>query len=532
MKWRWLFILALPVLAGLLAGCSGAGQSGTTAVTITIGSGKASSKAAYRPVVSKATATVASVTFSISGTGMDTVTRTVAITPPQTVTEVFNVLTGPARTILIEAKDGSGNIVYSGSTTMDLNGTPVTLTLPLQTMIFNRLITSPWNDESTAMVRAANGDLLVSGHTLGDLEGNVNADPLHGTFDVFVTRLSPTGARIWTRQFGTAGDDLCYGIAVDASGIYLAGSTSGALNSMPTTSLGPINAFVTKLSATGAHLWTRLTGTTGARTFGNAIAIDSSGNSYVTGDTDGSLGAPNQGLYDVFVTKLWTAQAGTTADDFSEGIAVNAAGTTVVITGSTRGALAGLYNGAADVYILAFDALTGALLTSPRAQFGTAADDDAWAVAIDVAGNVYVAGETSGSLSGANAGLSDLFVASYSPTGGQNWVKQFGTPGNDVANAITVDPVAGVVVTGRTGGDLQGAGSDGFDDSFTVLLDTNGNLLWTRQYGTRSNDDGIGVATDGSGNIWVIGNTFGGFTSSATEDIFLLRYDSNGNKVP
>jgi hypothetical protein len=111
-------------------------------------------------------------------------------------------------------------------------------------------------------------------------------------------------------------------------------------------------------------------------------------------------------------------------------------------------------------------------------------------------------------------------------------VKQFGTPGNDVANAITVDPVAGVVVTGRTGGDLQGAGSDGFDDSFTVLLDTNGNLLWTRQYGTRSNDDGIGVATDGGGNIWVIGNTFGGFTSSATEDIFLLRYDSGGNVIP
>jgi hypothetical protein len=384
MKWRWLFILALPVLAGLLAGCSGAGQSGTTAVTITIGSGKASSKAAYRsPVVSKATATVASVTFSISGTGMDTVTRTVAITPPQTVTEVFNVLTGPARTILIEAKDGSGNIVYSGSTTMDLNGTPVTLTLPLQTMIFNRLITSPWNDESTAMVRAANGDLLVTGHTLGDLEGNVNADPLHGTFDVFVTRLSPTGARIWTRQFGTAGDDLCYGIAVDASGIYLAGSTSGALNSMPTTSLGPINAFVTKLSATGAHLWTRLTGTTGARTFGNAIAIDSSGNSYVTGDTDGSLGAPNQGLYDVFVTKfsptglqLWTAQAGSLAADFSEGIAVNAAGTTVVITGSTRGDLAGGNAGAGttDIHIHSFNALTGAL--NWNAQFGTSADDD------------------------------------------------------------------------------------------------------------------------------------------------------------
>ena len=477
MRWRWLFILALPVLAGLLAGCSGAGQNGTTAVTITIGSGKASSKAAYRsPVVSKATATVASVTFSISGTGMDTVTRTVAITPPRTVTEVFNILTGPARTILVEAKDGSGNIVYRGSTTMDLNGTPVTLTLPLQTMIFNRLITSPWNDESTSTARDANGDLLVTGHTLGDLEGNVNADPTHGTFDVFVTKLSPTGARIWTRQFGTAGDDLCYSVAtLTATGeIYLAGSAAGSLNGKPTAGLGPINTFVTKLSATGAHLWTRLTGTAGARTFGNAIAVDSSGNSYVTGDTDGSLSAANAGVFDAFVTKLsptglrlWTVQAGSTAADFSEGIAVNAAGTTVVIAGSTRGDLAGGNAGAGtgttDIHIHSFNALTGAF--SWNEQLGTPADDDAWAVAIDSSGNVYVAGETSGSLGAANAGLSDLFVVSYGSAGGVPiWTRQLGTAGNDVANAIAVDPVAGVVVTGRTGGDLQGAGSDGFDD--------------------------------------------------------------------
>lgn len=543
MKWRWLFILALPVLAGLLPACTGSGQSGLTAVTITIGSGKASSKSAFRsPVVSKATPTVVSIAFTISGSGMDRVSRTIAITPPQTVTEVFSIASGPARTFLIEAKDGTGGIVYSGSMTMDLNGTPVTLTLPLQTMIFNRLISSPWNDESTATARDANGDLLVAGHTLGDLEGNANADPTHGTFDVFVTKLSPTGARIWTKQFGTAGDELSYGIAVDASSgeIYLAGSTNGALNGEQTAGLGPINAFVTKLSATGAHLWTRLTGTTGARTFGNAIAIDASGNSYVTGDTEGSLGAANAGLYDTFVTKysptgllLWTTQSGSPAADFSEGIAVNAAGTTVVITGSTRGDLAGQNQGAGttDVHLHAYDASRGSLSWS--VQSGTPADDDAWAVAIDSQGNVYVAGETSGSLGAASAGLSDLFVASYGPAGAFRWNQQLGTSGNDVANAVTVDPVAGVVVTGRTGGDLEGSGSDGFDDSVTVLLDANnGNHLWTRQYGTRSNDDGIGVTTDGSGNIWVVGNTFGGFTSSATEDIFLLRYDSLGNRVP
>jgi hypothetical protein len=550
MKWRSLFIITGVLFAGLLSGCSGGDQKSTTPVTVTVGGGRTSQKALYKSaLLSKATPTVASITFTISGPGMDTVTRVVPITPPQTITEVFSLKNGPSRTFLIEAKDGSNNVVYSGSTSATLDGTPVTLTLPLQTMIFNRLIWSPWGDEATAIARDGNGDLIIVGHTYGDLEGNVNADPTHATTDVFVTKLTSSGARIWTKQFGASGFDICYSVATNtATGdIYLAGSTNGDLNGESLAGLGPINAFVTKLSTTGALLWTRLTGTAGASTFGNAVAVDTVGNAYSTGDTTGSLGAANAGLFDLFLKKydasgvsLWTRQLGTSTDDFGEAVAVDAAGSNIIIAGSSRGDLdgtgPGVYAGLTDVILARYDQ-NGAL--QGTRQIGTADNDDALAITVDPQGSVYIAGSTAGDLvsavtgtsaAGTYAGLNDLFVVKLDVSLAPLWVRQLGTSGNDVATALAFDPVSGVVVTGRTSGDLQGAGSDGFDDSITVRFDANGSLLWVRQYGTRAVDEGVGVVTDGSGNITVAGNTFGGFTSSATEDLFLLLYSSGGVK--
>lgn len=543
MNWRSLFIVAGVVFAGLISGCSGGDQKGMTPVTVTVGGGKSAQKALYRSALnSKVTPTVATITFTITGPGMDAVVRVVPVTPPQTITEVFYVLNGPSRNFLIEAKDGTDTVIYSGSMLANLDGQPITLTLPLQTMIFNRLIWSPWGDEATAIARDANGDLIIVGHTYGDLEGNVNADSTQGSTDVFVSRVTETGVRIWTKQFGTAGFDICYSVATStATGdIYLAGSTTGTLNGSSLTGLGPINAFVTKLTSTGMHLWTSLTGTTGADTFGNAVAIDSAGNAYVAGDTTGDLAAVNAGLFDIFLTKydasgasLWTRQAGTAGDDFGDAVAFDLAGASVVVAGSTRGGLGGTNAGLTDIVLIKYDSSGSNPLTQ---QLGTADDDSAWAVAVDPSGNVYVAGSTSGDLDGAGpgvyAGLSDLFAAKFDPALNLPpvWIRQLGTSGNDVARAIAFDPSAGVIVTGKTSGDLEGAGSDGFDDSFTIRFDANGPWQWTKQFGTRANDEGVGVVTDGSGNIWVGGNTFGGFTSSATEDMFLLRFNSGGVK--
>jgi len=545
MKWRSLYTAGCLILAGLLTACSsGGGKTGTTAVTVTVGGGSAAHKAAYQPAIaSKVMPAVASITFTVSGPGIDTVIRVVPITPPQTITEVFYILSGPSRNFLIEAKDGSDAVIYSGSVLANLDGEPLTLTLPLQTRIFDRLIWSPWGDEATAIARVGNGDLIVAGHTYGDLEGNVNADPSHGTTDVFVSRLTAAGARIWTKQFGTTGFDICYSVATDPSGnIYLAGSTAGALNGASQAGLGPINAYITKLSSTGAHLWTSLTGTTGANTFGNAVAVDSAGNAYVTGDTTGGLNGASAGLYDLFLAKYdaagahaWTRQLGTVADDFGESVAVDAAGTNIVVAGSTKGGLNGKNAGRTDIVLIRYD--QGGTIQGTPLQMGTADDDSVRAVAFDPQGGVYIAGITAGDLVSAvagtspaatYAGLSDLFVAKLDASQSLSpmvWIRQLGTAGNDVASGITIDTNGGgVIVTGQTSGDMDGAGNAGFDDMVMVRYDLSGSLLETQQFGTKANDAGMGVVSDNNGHITVLGNTYGGFTSSATEDVFLKQY--------
>jgi hypothetical protein len=551
MTWRSRSILFCIFLAGLFSGCGGGNQTGMTPVTVTVGGGRTSPKAISRSaLLSKATPTVASITFTIKGPGMDDVVRVVPISPPQTVTEVFYLLNGPDRTFLIEARDGANTIIYSGSMMADLNGTPVTVALPLQYMLFNRLVWSSWGDEAKAVARDVNGDLIVVGLTYGGLEGNLNQDPAHATFDIFVTKLSPTGAPIWTRQFGTAVDDDAYSVATDTSrNIFVTGATNSGLNERLLS--GTTDAYVMKLDTNGIELWTRLTGTSGALTAGNSITVDAAGNAYMTGYTTGGLnGNSNAGSFDMFVTKFsttglrqWTAQQGTALDESGNGIVLDASGANVYVAGSTHGGLKSSPTGTdftnpgpsttTDIFLMMFSATSGSWQWTK--QVGSIDSDDAWALAVDQTdGSVYVAGGTAGNLVTANSGLYDMMLIKFNASGAPQWAQshQLGSTGTDIATAVTVDVNRDVIVTGKTSGTFDGIPGDGFDDLFVVKYDRFGGHSWSREFGTKASDWGIGVVTDTNRFITVVGNTFGGFTSSATEDIFVLQYNDAGTKLP
>ena len=88
-------------------------------------------------------------------------------------------------------------------------------------------------------------------------------------------------------------------------------------------------------------------------------------------------------------------------------------------------------------------------------------------------------------------------------------------------------------MTGYTGGGLDGNTSSGESDIFLVKYDSSGTKQWTKQLGTSSGDNGLGVTTDSSGNIYVTGGTEGGLdgnTNSGGWDIFLVKYNSSGTK--
>ena len=154
------------------------------------------------------------------------------------------------------------------------------------------------------------------------------------------------------------------------------------------------------------------------------ITCDTAGNVIVTGWCDGSIdGIPNLGNGDNFLAKydsngqrLWLQQWGTVHKDTGYALATDAA-RNIYLSGYTTGPLYGSQAGNRDVFLAKFDA-AGTNLWG--IQMGTSEHDQAWGVAADAAGDVYLAGETGGMLgSDPWAGDLDVFVAKYSPTGSQ-----------------------------------------------------------------------------------------------------------------
>lgn len=281
---------------------------------------------------------------------------------------------------------------------------------------------------------------------------------------------------------------------------------------------------------------------TSAHDLGNDIAVDTSGNSYVAGETSGDLaGTGNAGNKDVFISKydnsgnpLWLRQIGTVYSDAANSIAVDINGNSY-ITGETWGDLAGTGSTLdLDVFIAKYDTSGNQLWIR---QFGTAPNetDEAYGIAVDTSGNSYVTGRTDGDLSGAgNAGRSDVFIVKYDTSGNQLWAKQFGSDQSDWAYDIAVDANANSYITGYTQGDLAGTGNIGGFDGFIAKYDTSGNQLWVKQFGTPLREMIHGIAVDADGNSYVTGYTdgeFSGTVSAGGDDVFITKYDSSGNHL-
>jgi len=191
-----------------------------------------------------------------------------------------------------------------------------------------------------------------------------------------------------------------------------------------------------------------------------------------------------------------------------------------------------------QIYLLAAAIVLFVALPAADAQgfvwarkVSTNVDEEAFGVATGP-GGVYVVGYTNGSLGGqANAGNRDAVVVKFSPAGDQLWIRQFGTASADTLRAVTTD-ASGVYVAGTTSGALSGS-SAGASDAFVRKYDPNGNELWTRQFGTPSDDEALGIASDGTG-VYVVGKTqgtFAGQPTSANGDPFVRKYDANGNEL-
>jgi Beta-propeller repeat len=178
--------------------------------------------------------------------------------------------------------------------------------------------------------------------------------------------------------------------------------------------------------------------------------------------------------------------------------------------------------------------LIGSPWSGVKQQGGTGADS-ASSVAVDADCNVYVAGATNGGVGGGvNLGGYDAYLTKYNKSGTWVWTRQFGTGGADYARGVAVDDNGDVFVGGSTSGDLDGAGAGvhaGGSDAFLRKYDPVGNVLWTAQIGTSSDDSAQGVAVGPSNNAYIAGHTQGDIDGvgagvhAGSFDAFVVKYD-------
>lgn len=342
------------------------------------------------------------------------------------------------------------------------------------------------------------GNLLLAGSVNGALAGQT----AQGSLDVVALKQAYTGAEVWTRQFGTSAWDVPRTLRAEANGtVYVVGETQGLFPGQ--TNGAGSDGFVRKLDAGGTELWTRQLGTTQSETFGTTVGVDPSGNVYLGGYTYGAF--PNSGItptgmqspflrkYGSDGTESWTRQW---ASDQLRAVTGDSAGN-VYVAGRTTGS---------DLVLRKFN--SGGVEVWAR-QWGSVGTDVANAVVLDGSGNVYVAGTTNDALPDQqHAGGNDAFVSKYSAAGTELWTRQFGTNQNEEGRALALDSAGNVYVAGSSSGPLANPAPAGDNDVMVRKYSPAGAELWTFQLGSSGADSATWISV-ASGNVWVAGSAGG-----------------------
>jgi hypothetical protein len=373
---------------------------------------------------------------------------------------------------------------------------------------------------------------------------------------------------VYSTYLGGSGVDFGQGIAVDSQGAaYVTGFTRSTdfpvtAGAFDTSANGGFeDAFVTKLSPSGSSLdYSTYLGGEGADN-GFAIAVDSLGAAYVTGETQGGGGFPTTaGAFDTalhdkfiaFVTKLSPSGSSLTYSTFlggpddgeeaGRGIAIDTLGAAYV-TGNTSSEEFPTTAGAFDT---SFDLLGDAFLTKLNSTgsglvystyLGGSGDDIGRGIAVDSLGTAYVTGETRSSnfptaaAFDSSLGLQDAFATKLSSTGSTlAYSTYLGGSGGERGSSIAVDGAGSAYVTGDTSSSdfptTAGAFDTSYniDDAFVTKLNASGaGLAYSTYLGGSGSDQGYGITVDGQGAAHVTGAT-----NSSDFPTTAGAYDTNG----
>ncbi|MEG4901177.1 SBBP repeat-containing protein [Microcoleus sp. F10-A1] len=367
---------------------------------------------------------------------------------------------------------------------------------------------------STALDSA--GNLYLTGDTYLPLSGT------NPSTNAWVTKYDSSGSQSWLKQLG---DNLATEVTVDSAGnVYLTGTTPAA---SPQRIFNDSDAWVAKYDSTGSQLWLKQFVFGNSNDYPSGIAVDSAGNVYLTGTsgytTSGGGGGPKNAWvvkYDNSGNQLWlkgVSAGGATSNSY--GIKVDSSGN-VYLTG-TYSSFIGTYPPIGGTWAAKYDSNGNQLWLK---QVGTATSAHPSDLALDSAGNLYLTGTTNGSLGGPNADIGDIWASKYDSNGNQLWFKQFGSPEYDFRPNLALDSAGNLYLTGETNGSLGGPNAGG-QDIWATKYDSNGNQLWLKQLGTAESDSSSELALDSAGHLYLTGQTNGalGGPNAGGQDIWIAK---------
>jgi hypothetical protein len=365
-------------------------------------------------------------------------------------------------------------------------------------LVYSTFLGGDSDTTARAIALDASGNAYVIGGTFSTDFPTANAfqSTLKGDSDAVVTKLNAAGtAVVYSTYLGGSGGEEAIGIALDAGGnAYVIGNTGSTdfptANALQGTFGGDASgsgtafgdAFVSKLNADGSALiYSTYLGGSDLEV-GSGIALDSDGNAYVTGST--------------LSTNFPTANAfqGTFAGGFAFG----------------------------DAFVTKFNSAGSALVYST--YLGGSGEDNGRAIAVDSAGNAYIAGRTgSGNFPTVNAfqstygGVGDAFVTKLNPAGSALVYSTFlggsGSESNRL-DCLAIDSSGNAYVTGQTASTnfptanaFQSTLGGGSDIYVAKLNAAGSGLIYSSYLGGSETDSGSGIAADSAGNAYVTGDT-------------------------
>jgi hypothetical protein len=432
-----------------------------------------------------------------------------------------NVYDGPVPsydTQIAVAVDTNGNVFVTGNSagsfaTISYSGVGVSI----WTNSYNDLLGNSV-DNAAAVIVDGGGNVFVTGSSIG----------IGSVYDFVTIKYSSAGMPLWTNRYNGPGNgsDVPFVMAADSAGnVIVAGYSWNGTN---------FDYLTIKYSSAGAALWTNSYNGPGNSTdYAEALAVDGSDNVLVAGSSAGSGSGYDYATikYSSAGAPLWTNRYNgpLNRDDYANALAVDASGN-VFVTGSATVST----NGDSDYATIKYSA-AGVPLWTNRYNGPANGDDQAVAAGVDGSGNVFVTGLSIGTIQ-SNGYDSDYATIKYSSAGALLWTRRYAGPYFiDIASTLAVDGGGNVIVTGDS---LDPSGSFTFT---TIKYSGAGAVLWTQRYNDPDIGDGIAtsIAVDAGGNVFISGSSYGPDSaldyatiaySSAGVLLWTNRYNGPGNR--